>query len=360
MGIKEKLTQLTNKNKKVEDKLETISLDNKIDEFIEWYFKNMVEGLYSDIGEYNEPRRMRDLIEKMAVWYEIKYPEIEINRIMNPDMKQITNINDIMFKYNSYINDIFDKDNDIECLEWNNFFNYESFLKSLSWEEKWMLSRNEYPNIVNILNNSKSYVPHFHLDSNGIVLLADDVDTLKTKDDFVFCSEDFIGKHLCDTLVILKEHGVELEEKNEVENAIKNYEKRDYLKEEFLNCVMYRIIERGGNRIGPRRGFLFAKEFKRNIDIPMQYGVDSTDPNLRLFMNEYFKAGGKSDLECFIGYFSRTCDNDTVSTINMQELVKEQKYDCKKLYTPEEDELHEKFAIAIQKNVNQKIKKLVK
>ena len=141
MGIKEKLTQLTNKNKKVEDKLETISLDNKIDEFIEWYFKNMVEGLYSDIGEYNEPRRMRDLIEKMAVWYEIKYPEIEINRIMNPDMKQITNINDIMFKYNSYINDIFDKDNDIECLEWNNFFNYESFLKSLSWEEKWMLSR---------------------------------------------------------------------------------------------------------------------------------------------------------------------------------------------------------------------------
>ena len=36
-----------------------------------------------------------------------------------------------------------------------------------------------------------------------------------------------------------------------------------------LNCVMYRIIERGGNRIGPRRGFLFAKEFGRNIDIPM-------------------------------------------------------------------------------------------
>ena len=34
-----------------------------------------------------------------------------------------------------------------------------------------------------------------------------------------------------------------------------------------VSDVMYRIIERGGNRMGPRRGFLFAKEFGRNIDI---------------------------------------------------------------------------------------------
>lgn len=33
---------------------------------------------------------------------------------------------------------------------------------------------------------------------------------------------------------------------------------------------MYRIIERGGNRIGPKRAFLFAKEFGRDIRIPVR------------------------------------------------------------------------------------------
>ena len=58
---------------------------------------------------------------------------------------------------------------------------------------------------------------------------------------------------------------------------------------------MYRIIERGGNRFGPRRAFLFAKEFGRNIDVPMMYGVDTSDPGLRYFMNEYLKAGGNPE-----------------------------------------------------------------
>ena len=57
----------------------------------------------------------------------------------------------------------------------------------------------------------------------------------------------------------------------------------------MLDAVMYRIIERGGNRMGPRRGFLFAKEFGRNIDIPMMYGVDYSDPGLRSFIIEYIK-----------------------------------------------------------------------
>lgn len=56
---------------------------------------------------------------------------------------------------------------------------------------------------------------------------------------------------------------------NELEATINNVENRSYQKEEMLNCVMYRIIERGGNRIGPRRAFLFAKEFGRNIDLSL-------------------------------------------------------------------------------------------
>lgn len=42
-----------------------INLDDKVDEFINWYYKNMVKGKYTDIGEYHFPRQMRDLIEKI-------------------------------------------------------------------------------------------------------------------------------------------------------------------------------------------------------------------------------------------------------------------------------------------------------
>ena len=66
MSIKDELlkfrTKLTGATE-VESTL--IDLDAKVDEFIDWYFKNMLKGNYTDIGEYNAPREMRDLIEKI-------------------------------------------------------------------------------------------------------------------------------------------------------------------------------------------------------------------------------------------------------------------------------------------------------
>ena len=84
---------------------------------------------------------------------------------------------------------------------------------------------------------------------------------------------------------------------------------------------MYRIIERGGNRIGPRRAFLFAKEFNRNIDIPMMYGVDTSDPGLKQFVDEYIKAGGSKDLVCYGNYFSRSSKNEKLETIKVREII---------------------------------------
>ena len=33
------------------------------------------------------------------------------------------------------------------------------------------------------------------------------------------------------------------------------------MRKKVFDAIMYRIIERGGERVGPKRGFLFAKEF---------------------------------------------------------------------------------------------------
>ena len=61
---------------------DTVILDDKVDMFIKWYTDNIIKGNYTDIGEYYLPIDMRNFIEKVAVWYELRYPEYEINRIM--------------------------------------------------------------------------------------------------------------------------------------------------------------------------------------------------------------------------------------------------------------------------------------
>ena len=151
------------------------------------------------------------------------------------------------------------------------------------------------------------------------------------------------GKNIKEIVNILKQKGVKFPENNEFEKAIKDYDNWIYQKEEMLNCVMYRIIERGGTRVGPRRAFLFAKEFGRNIDIPMAYGVDISDPGLRLFMNEYIKAGGSKNLVCYIGYGSRASKYEKLSTITIQELIMTQNNNATTFYTPEENELHQRL-----------------
>ena len=104
---------------------------------------------------------------------------------------------------------------------------------------------------------------------------------------------------------------------------------------------MYRIIERGGNRIGPKRAFLFAKEFDRSIDVPMMYGVDTTDPGLREFVNEYLRAGGSLGLACYRNYFFRASDNEKVKIVRISEIVRYCWANTYEKYTKEEHDLHQ-------------------
>ena len=116
------------------------------------------------------------------------------------------------------------------------------------------------------------------------------------------------------------------------------------LREEILNCAMYRIIERGGNRIGPRRALLFAKEFERDINIPMKYGVDRSDPYLKTFIHKYLDAGGSRNLVCYEDYFYSTFRLSTPNCVTIKELLKREK---PPYYTPQEHELHQRLVDAL-------------
>lgn len=327
-------------------KIVPIVLDDKVNEFIDWFTENMVKGRCTDIGEYSIPIDMRNFIEKMAVWYELRYPDYEINRIMPGSSQEQIDINEVMFSNNKYTNYILDENSDIKDLDWNEFYNAKAFINSLPWSERYVFSRPKYQDIVYWNRGHGS--AHLHLTRNGFVEMSEYMDCVIPG----ISNENLEDKNIKEIVKMLKEKGVKFPEDNEFEKAIKDYDNWVYQKDEMLNCVMYRIIERGGNRIGPRRAFMFAKEFGRNIDIPMTYGVDYSDPGLRLFMNEYIKAGGSKELICYVNYFSRASKYEKLNTVTMRELIKTQWNNAATFYTPEEDELHQRLVNALSRQIN--------
>ena len=333
-------------------------LDCKDDNYIEWNYENMVKGKYTDIGEYWVPIELRNFIEKMAVWYELRYPDYEINRLMPGSGQEATKISDVMFNSNNYINELFGENADVRAIDWDEFYNAHSFIKSLPWEERYRFQRARYKDLVYLDPNYTLHSPmeverktaRLHLTPNGFIKEAEGVDCYSK---FKVTNEELKGMHVKEVVELLKERRVTLPSDNELESTINNVEKFIKEKEGMLDAVMYRIIERGGNRMGPRRGFLFAKEFGRNIDIPMMYAIDRSDPGLRLFINEYIKAGGSKDLICYIGYFSRTNKMKKLDTISIQDLILTQSNNAATFYIPEETALHQRMVNVLTSQVDQ-------
>ena len=354
LKIKSKIkpsTELKNSYNDLEEEL--VDLDDKVNEFINWYYENMVKGHYTDIGEYHYPKEMRNLIEKIAVWYELRYPDYEINRLMHCCGQEIININDVIFKNNPYINELFDETSDIKELDWSDFYNKNVFIKSLPSEERYIFTRPRYNSITYLIQTEEAPF-NLYLTRNGFVEKSENVSKWTNN---IVKDEELKGLHAKKVVELFNKKGIKLPENNDLERIIDSADKWKYQKEEMLNCVMYRIIERGGNRIGPRRAFLFAKEFNRNIDIPMMYAVDHSDPGLRLFMNEYIKAGGSKELKCYVGYFWRTKKEEQLDTITIKELLLTQNNNAFSFYTEEETNLHQRLVNAIESQIDHKIVK---
>ena len=358
MNLKEELKKLKNKLsvflavKAIADhfaSIRNISLDAKIDDYIKWNFENMVKGEYTNFDEHWVSIELRNFIEKMAVWYELRYPDYEINRLMPGSGQEGMKVSDVMFNSNSYINELLDENSDVRALDWDKFYNTSAFIKSLPWEERYRFQRARYRNLVYVDPNYILHA-HLHLTSRGFVESAEGFDSYSN---YKVTNKQLKGMHVKDVVKLLEENGITLPSDNELEATINNVEKWIKQKEGLLDAVMYRIIERGGNCIGPRRGFLFAKEFERNIDIPVMYAIDRSDPGLRLFINEYIKAGGSKDLMCYVGYFSRTNQMKKLDTISIQDLILTQSNDAATFYTPEETELHQRMVNVLSSQVDQ-------
>ncbi len=90
--------------------------------------------------------------------------------------------------------------------------------------------------------------------------------------------------------------------------------------------VLRRIIERGRNRVGARRGVLFAKEFRMDVNLPMSYAIDWSDPYLHDYLMDNIQQLNL-DTICPINYFCRdslpieeATFEEVISRLNKREL----------------------------------------
>lgn len=324
-----------------------IDLNKKVDDYLNWYDANMIKGRINETNADRDIADIRDLIEKIAVWYETIYPNYVINDMMYCCGTEMNDTNEIMIDNNPYIMENFDDDSDVHLLEWSKFMNIHSLIKTMPYQERYVLDKYHFPSIIYLVPSKKNIYDraHIHVNKDGIV---DDAEYIYSLTTLTVKDEDLIGLHVKDVAKLFMEKCVILPEGNEFIRCLDAYDRYLETREGILDAIMYRIIERGGNRIGPRRAFIFAKDFERNIDIPMMYGLDHSDPGLRLFINDYIKAGGNPDLVGYTNYFNAKSDDEKIKTVSLRELFATIDYTCTKFYTPEEEELLTRLVTALK------------
>lgn len=257
---------------------EKILLNEKIDEYLEWFNRNYVEGQINELYEGQIVDQLNNLIDKVAVWYELKYPDYRVNRLIpyeKLDNHKSYNINNN-----------------------NKMYNFKHFVECLPDNEKYYFKDLGYQNIM-YFNPDK--FAHLHVSNTGTVLEAEGIRSVSKS---LIDDDELEGMNVGDVVNIFKERGIELPAGNEIEPAVLRNALWNNHKNGLFDSIMYKIMERGGEIVGPRRAMLFAQEFGRDISTPMKYGVNFNDQGMNNLMAYYLVHGGDRDLECYFDYYN--------------------------------------------------------
>lgn len=246
----------------------------KIDDFLSWY-ATVLPSWNEKIKVEEEVKSMMNFIEKVAVWYELRYPNYAITGNKKEFMNDnISNLN--MFEENFYIKELLGEDSIINDLDWSAFYNTKAFVNNLFYKEKYYFVRPSYEK-YRLINGY-----HLELSKTGRVLSFDGLDHYKLK------KNEVNGKYVKEVVALLKEKEIISPTGNEIDKEIQIYEGKKERKSKMLDAIMYRIIERGDTySIGARRGLLFAKEFKLDLLIPITYEIAlGYDSYIDVFLRE--------------------------------------------------------------------------
>lgn len=341
------LKKIIDEIKKNNDSLksnEIKTIDQKIEEYFDWYEENILLYKCRANEREEELENLKKLINKFVVWYEIRYPDYELSRKIpfyyDDNSREM---NEILKEQKQVPNDF----------DWSTFYDKKVFLKSLSQEEKELISGDRYNRrmtdlwfenqddrfyrvqltISNKFNVTKAFMPYF---SSG--------DSLS--------KEELQGKSIDEAIQILKSYRYIL---NDRDNDFFQYQKN--LREnphKIFDVIMYSMIKSGGRYTGPRRALLFAQEFHLNMDIPMSYGVISEDDNTLYLIDEYLKNGGHEDLICCVDYFRKDKKVMPLNDIIEKFLNDEPSYEVQREISSRKYDLEEQLVTILNSQIDPK------
>ncbi len=293
------------KTKKINSKI----FEEKNNNNLEAKYNEYINSLKSDF----EKETAKNLIEKMAIWYELRYPDNIIEAFLSSDCRKAINtieeVNDTMFGENQYFN--YEVPDD---LNWYDFYNAHTFISSLpTHEQKFFKPKKQaryMPYTLYVSFTGCGFGQNFYIDKKGYVHFYGNIsESINEFSDRKIDVEDLEGIHAKKLFNYIEEFNknnkdicIDISDCDEEEIKDTIYEMDR--KEGLLDCVMYKILDRrykGVSYIGAYRAFLFAKEFKRDINIPMKYAFDDTYTNSELinFVKEFINCGGREDLNCY-------------------------------------------------------------
>ena len=329
-------------------------------------FNNKINEYLNSLETEYEKETAKKLIEKMAVWYELRYPYYTIEGIFNSenDYKEITN--NAMFKDNQYVNTLLSDNSDIKDLDWDEFYNAHVFINSLNPAEKifFKIGHNKYETYMLFVGFPGSgFGSELWVNRAGYIYHGGDI-----SDDFYYHTnmnikvDNINGMHIKDIFKYIDEFN-KTNKNNYVSMSLNEWDEKEIKelvykmerKEGLLDCVMYKILDRrdkGVPYIGAYRAFMFAKEFNRDINIPIKYAFSNNsylDSETRYFIKEFLECGGSKDINYYCGddYDKELPLARIIDTINEIKKETKKEIELRQLY-----DLRQRLVYALQTKVD--------
>ena len=180
----------------------------------------------------NAKQDIRNFIEKMAVWFELRYPDSEIKKIFGFTNTEVDVTKEIFYN-NPNLADILKNSMTEIDLKWHDFYNYDAFYTSLSEEEKRFIKEPCYPDLVFLYRGK---VDHVHLSPEGYVEMYES--TTISSGYISIVTDEYKNCNIEKFIKVLEEKGKPIDSNSEVYKAINSYDNQNRLRNNIIPANM--------------------------------------------------------------------------------------------------------------------------
>ena len=317
-------------------------LNLKIADFIKWSGETLVK----------DETKLRHFIEKAAIWYELRYPDVFVYDYFygKVDPKGLNHLKESRgFQKLKNVLNSWEQENlesGLDLINWDDYFDLNTFF-NLTPDASMYFQRPKFIFSYNVYKtkNSKDNL-RIYFTRNGKIK---SVENYGSKSSDFYKLKSLVGEYIFDVLKVLERDILLERDITNLKKCIETYYDEIAFKEGLLDCILYKIIMESDPSIKIERAYLFAKEFKRDLSIPLTYISWYSQRNKEL-INQYLKDGGSLDIPCCDYYYALPIAESTLKDV----------YNGFTNFTEEEKDLHKKIVNILNQKISNNQEELLK